>query len=113
MFTISPNGNGFYRIKNRATGQFLTCSGNQKGAKMIFTDGQKNNPGQIFKLQEVGDKTYTIHTCHHFVLDVQGANKKKGAFLIQWEMNNGDNQKWRMQDPKDITSSSSDWEGGW
>ncbi len=39
-------------------------------------------------------------------VDVENCDKHKGAKLVQWEGNGGKNQMWRMQDPKDVTSSS-------
>jgi HJR/Mrr/RecB family endonuclease len=64
-------------------------------------------------MQEVEKATYIIQTCHGMVLDVEQASKDKGAHIIQWEKTGGKNQHWRMQDPKDVTSSSDEWEGGW
>ncbi len=39
QFTLTPNGQGQYRIKNKQTKQYLTVSGNQKGARIVFRNG--------------------------------------------------------------------------
>ncbi len=80
---------------------------------MVFQDGKKNDPNQLFKFEDIGDNTFLIRTCHGFVIDVENWETKEGAKVIQYEKNEGKNQQWRMQDPEDLTSSSSDWEGGW
>jgi len=41
-------------------------------------------------------------------LDVAGAGKKDGTQVVQWEFNGGKNQLWNFNDPKEITSSSSE-----
>lgn len=44
-------------------------------------------------------------------MDVSGAGKKDGTQVVQWDYNGGKNQLWNFNDPKEITSSSSemDW----
>ena len=79
---------------------------------MIFADGVKNDNNQLFRFEEVDHHTYVLKTVYGYVLDVENDSKENGARVIQWDHDNSKNQLWRMQDPKDITSSSSDWEGG-
>lgn len=106
-FTLVQEGPSFL-IKCKQGGLYLTVESDANGAKLYLAP-KSNDPKQRFKIDEKKDeKDHIIYTFCGKALDVAGASKKDGAQVVQWEFNGGKNQLWNFNDPKEVTSSSSE-----
>lgn len=101
-FAIIPNGQGYFTIISRHSGKSIDVKGHgtNNGAPVIqYKAHGKDN--QLWKLEDAGDGFYKIK-CKQTgkCLDAEAfqvkTNQKDGAKVIQWDDNNGDNQKWKF-----------------
>lgn len=105
-FTIVQSG-GAFLIKCRQNKGYLTVESNADGAK-IYTSPQPTQ-ASMFNLVEVspGAKKYNIYTFCGKVLDLFQGEKNNGTQVMQWTYNGNSNQVWYLNDPKNLSSSSS------
>lgn len=100
--------NGKYLFKCKQPNGYLTVQGPQDGARFFISPNKIDR--SYFDFQPVGDKKYFITTCYGKAMDIQNDQKTDGTSVIQWPIKNHDrdNQIWTLQNPKEITSSSSE-----
>ena len=103
---VQENAN--WLIKCKQNNNYLTVESDANGAKLYLAP-KSNDPKQRFRIDENKDsKDHFIYTFCGKVLDVAGQGKKDGTQVVQWDYNGGKNQQWNFNDPKEITSSSSE-----
>ena len=97
-----------YFLKCRQNKAFLTVENANDGAR-VFLSAQPTQQSR-FRLDETssGSRKFIIYTFCGKVLDLfQGINDN-GTPVVQWTYNGNSNQVWYLNDPKDISSSSSE-----
>lgn len=104
-FTVIQEGGNYY-FKCRLGG-YLTVEGPNDGAKFYLSKDKR--PESVFRLQETkeGSHNYIIYTYCNKVIDVYNCKKDNGTLIIQYTYNGDKNQQWYLNDPKNLTDSSS------
>lgn len=99
-----------YFLKCRQNKAFLTVENANDGAR-VFLSAQPTQQSR-FRLDETssGSRKFIIYTFCGKVLDLFQGIKDNGTPVIQWTYNGNSNQVWYLNDPKDISSSSSELE---
>lgn len=107
-WTLTKAGNGFYKIKNKASGRLLDITGTSMtdGARAQQAD-DANGDNQLYTLLPSDDGYYRIQARHsHSVLDVPSGNFSNGVLAEQRHFNGSNAQKWKITSPSGGTGSA-------
>ncbi len=93
---LGGDDEGFFRIRNRASGLVLDVSGASKeagGEVILWTPHAGHN--QHWKIQWMAEGWFRIRARHSgLVLDVKGNGKSPGSVVHQWSFHGGESQRW-------------------
>jgi hypothetical protein len=93
---LDGDAEGFFRIRNRASGLVLDVSEASKdngGTILLWTPHGGRN--QQWKIQWMAEGWFRIRARHSgLVLDVKGNGKTPGSVVNQWSFHGGENQRW-------------------
>lgn len=99
LWHLDPLGGddeGFFRIRNRASGLVLDVSGSskEKGGKVILWTPHAGH-NQQWRVQWMAEGWFRIRARHSgLVLDVKGNAKSPGSVVHQWSFHSGESQRW-------------------
>lgn len=93
-----PLTDGEYLIKVNQTGKYLAVAGaaTTNGAMLIQWDNEYKAHFK-FILKNIGNNIYSIKAAHSGRYISTEGNAVRGAKIIQWDWQNQDNQKWRIE----------------
>jgi hypothetical protein len=91
------NPNACYKLTSRLSNKVLAVANNSltEGANIVQRTFAATNKSMIWRLAGYADTTYRIlNTASGKVIDVPGDVLTPNTTLVQWDRNDGDNQRW-------------------
>jgi len=102
QFLLEPNGSGFYKIKNVASGKYLDTRATPTStlAAIQQWDGDPTSIAQLWQMnlvsETIKDVFYILNKSTQKVCDVCGSGKTAGTPVINYQLNPSINQQFKL-----------------